>query len=103
MDRETAALALDKGPALVAIRGATGLSASPATVDHGRLRGHNTPHVRLSKPQLQESADATGLRIAVCHFPPGVSKWNGIEHRLFSVRGETGGARGSSDTKSSST
>ncbi len=34
--------------------------------------------------ELQKLADETGLRIAVCHFPPGTSKWNKIEHRLFS-------------------
>ena len=34
--------------------------------------------------ELQGLADETGLRIAVCHFPPGTSKWNKIEHRLFS-------------------
>jgi hypothetical protein len=34
--------------------------------------------------ELQELADETGLRIGVCHFPPGTSKWNKIEHRLFS-------------------
>ena len=33
---------------------------------------------------MQKLADETGLRIAVCHFPPGTSKWNKIEHRLFS-------------------
>jgi len=33
---------------------------------------------------LQRLADETGLEIAVCHFPPGTSKWNKIEHRLFS-------------------
>ena len=32
---------------------------------------------------LQELADETGLAVAVCHFPPGTSKWNKIEHRLF--------------------
>jgi hypothetical protein len=34
--------------------------------------------------QLQRLADDTGLQIMVCHFPPGTSKWNKIEHRLFS-------------------
>ena len=34
--------------------------------------------------ELQKFADETGLEIAVCHFPPGTSKWNKIEHRLFS-------------------
>jgi hypothetical protein len=33
---------------------------------------------------LQELADDLGLRLKVCHFPPGTSKWNKIEHRLFS-------------------
>ncbi len=33
---------------------------------------------------MQRLADETGLEIAVCHFPPGTSKWNKIEHRLFS-------------------
>jgi Rhodopirellula transposase DDE domain len=40
--------------------------------------------VRLWKVELQRLADATGLEIVVCHFPPGTSKWNKIEHRLFS-------------------
>ena len=35
------------------------------------------------KVELQKLADQTGLHIAVCHFPPGTSKWNKIEHRLF--------------------
>jgi DDE family transposase len=39
--------------------------------------------VRLWKRQLQKLADETGLSISVCHFPPGTSKWNKIEHRLF--------------------
>jgi hypothetical protein len=40
--------------------------------------------VRLWKVELQKLADDTGLEIRVCHFPPGTSKWNKIEHRLFS-------------------
>ena len=40
--------------------------------------------MRLWKLELQKFADETGLEIAVCHFPPGTSKWNKIEHRLFS-------------------
>ncbi len=46
--------------------------------------GSNAPRVWLWKAELQELADETGLSIAVCHFPPGASKWNRIEHRLFS-------------------
>ena len=51
------------------------------TADSG---GSNGARLRLWKVELQKLADETGLRIAVCHFPPGTSKWNKIEHRLFS-------------------
>jgi hypothetical protein len=51
------------------------------TADAG---GSNGPRLRLWKVELQKLADETSLRIAVCHFPPGTSKWNKIEHRLFS-------------------
>jgi len=46
--------------------------------------GSNGNRLRLWKVQLQRLADDTGLQIKVCHFPPGTSKWNKIEHRLFS-------------------
>jgi len=46
--------------------------------------GSNGSRVRLWKLELQKLADETGLEISVCHFPPGTSKWNKIEHRLFS-------------------
>lgn len=45
--------------------------------------GSNGTRNRLWKVALQGLADAIGLRISVCHFPPGTSKWNKIEHRLF--------------------
>jgi hypothetical protein len=51
------------------------------TADSG---GSNGARVRLWKWELQQLADETGLEIAVCHFPPGTSKWNKVEHRLFS-------------------
>lgn len=51
------------------------------TADGG---GSNGSRLRLWKVELQKLADETGLCIAVCHFPPGTSKWNKIEHRLFS-------------------
>jgi len=51
------------------------------TADAG---GSNGTRVRLWKWELQQLADETGLGISVCHFPPGTSKWNKIEHRLFS-------------------
>jgi transposase len=49
--------------------------------DGGGSNGHR---VRLWKWELQRLADATGLTVSVSHFPPGTSKWNKIEHRLFS-------------------
>ncbi len=50
------------------------------TADAG---GSNGPRNRLWKLELQRVADATGLEVSVCHFPPGTSKWNKIEHRMF--------------------
>ena len=50
------------------------------TADSG---GSNSSRNRLWKVELQTLSDETGLEIEVCHFPPGTSKWNKIEHRLF--------------------
>ncbi len=50
------------------------------TADSG---GSNSPRIRLWKRELQRLADETGLAITVAHLPPGTSKWNKIEHRLF--------------------
>jgi hypothetical protein len=50
------------------------------TADGG---GSNGSRLRLWKVALQALADQVGLRISVCHFPPGTSKWNKIEHRMF--------------------
>ena len=84
VDHDTAAFAVESirrwwrsmGRAVYA--GATQLLI---TADCG---GSNGSRVRLWKLELQKLADQTGLRISVCHFPPGTSKWNKIEHRLFS-------------------
>jgi len=46
--------------------------------------GSNSNRIRLWKTELQRLANATGMRIRVMHYPPGTSKWNKIEHRLFS-------------------
>src|SRR5271157_5601547 len=51
------------------------------TADGG---GSNNHRSRLWKVSLQELADEMGIKLFVCHFPPGTSKWNKIEHRLFS-------------------
>lgn len=58
-------------------RGATDLLV---TADGG---GSNSSRSRLWKVELQRLADTTGLRVHVCHFPPGTSKWNKIEHGMF--------------------
>jgi hypothetical protein len=50
------------------------------TADSGGSNGNRT---RLWKLRLQKLVDETGLEISVCHFPPGTSKWNKIEHRMF--------------------
>ena len=51
------------------------------TADSG---GSNGSRIRLWKWELQKLANQIGMTITVCHFPPGTSKWNKIEHRLFS-------------------
>jgi transposase len=50
------------------------------TADSG---GSNSPRTRLWRTELQKLANTTGLIIEVCHYPPGTSKWNKIEHKLF--------------------
>jgi len=50
------------------------------TADSG---GSNGSRTKLWKTELQQFADASGLAISVCHFPPGTSKWNKIEHQMF--------------------
>jgi hypothetical protein len=83
-DHDTAAFAVES------IRGwwrSMGRKAYPQaselliTADGG---GSNSSRSRLWKLELQKLADETGLSIAVRHFPPGTSKWNKVEHRLFS-------------------
>ena len=57
-----------------------GMNQLTITADGG---GSNGSRVRLFKIELQKLADETGLTLQVCHYPPGTSKWNRIEHRLF--------------------
>jgi hypothetical protein len=59
----------------------TDASALLVTADSG---GSNGARLRLWKTELQKLSNETGLSISVSHFPPGTSKWNKIEHRLFS-------------------
>lgn len=58
-----------------------GVKAVLITADGG---GSNGWRLRLWKLELQKLADETGLALSICHFPPGTSKWNKVEHRLFS-------------------
>jgi hypothetical protein len=59
------------------------------TADAGGTGGYR---YRVWKSELAALAAETGLQVTVCHFPPGTSKWNTIEHRLFSHSTLTGGA-----------
>jgi transposase len=83
-DHDTAAFAVEsirrwwKGMGSKAYRGVRKLLIC---ADAG---GSNGYRVRQWKWELQKFADRSGLELAVCHFPPGTSKWNKIEHRLFS-------------------
>ena len=85
IDHDTAAFAVES------IRRWWWSMGQPAYPDATRLLitadagGSNGYRLRLWKLELQRLADETGLEIAVCHFPPGTSKWNKIEHRLFSA------------------
>ena len=84
-DHDTAAFAVES------IRRWWRTMGQPLYPDAGRLLitadagGSNGYRLQLWKLELQRLADETGLEIAVCHFPPGTSKWNKIEHRLFSA------------------
>lgn len=66
----------------VAARHRTGCARRNAAAQSGG--GSNGSRSRLWKAGLQLLANELGLRIHVCHFPPGASKWNKIEHRMFS-------------------
>src|SRR5207302_11474662 len=71
-------------PAMVAIHGQPSYRNATRLLITADGGGSNGSRLRLWKLELQKLADETGLRIVVCHFPPGTNKWNKIEHRLFS-------------------
>ena len=84
IDHDTAAFAVNSIRAWWEHLGAeryANATALEITADCGGSNGNRT---RLWKVELQGLADETGLEITVCHLPPGTSKWNKIEHRLFS-------------------
>ena len=85
MDHDTAEFAVETIRRWWRSMGRPTLSRGDAIADHRRRRRQQwRPGCGLWKRELQKLADETGLRMVVCHFPPGTSKWNKIEHRLFS-------------------
>ena len=68
---------------MVAASGPSPLPEGPALLITADSGGSNSSRNRLWKVELQGLSNETGLEIEVCHFPPGTSKWNKIEHRLF--------------------
>ena len=83
-DHDTAAFAVEsirRWWNAVGQAGYPGASRLLVTADAGGSNGYRT---RAWKAELAALAGQTGLEITVCHFPPGTSKWNAIEHRLFS-------------------
>ena len=84
VDHDTAALAV------ATIRSWWRVMGKPAYPDAHELYvvadagGSNGYRIRLWKAELQKLADDTGLQLSVSHMPPGTSKWNKIEHRMFS-------------------
>jgi hypothetical protein len=67
----------------VAAEGEAAVSGGTALLIEADGGGSNGSTSRRLKFRLQEFADETGLAVTVCHYPPGASEWNPIEHRLF--------------------
>jgi hypothetical protein len=68
----------------VAAEGKAAVPGRDDPADRGGRGGSNGAKSRRLEPRLQEFADETGLAVTVCHYPPGASKWNPVEHKLFS-------------------
>ena len=84
-DHDTAAFAVETIRRWWATMGRERYPAATSLLVTADAGGSNGYRLRLWKWELQKFADETGLAISVCHFPPGTSKWNKIEHRLFSA------------------
>jgi hypothetical protein len=84
VDHDTAAFAVNTIRRWWREMGGTAYPETPALLIVADSGGSNGTRTRLWKWELQRLADATGLTIHVSHLPPGTSKWNKIEHRLFS-------------------
>ena len=84
VDHDTAAFAVESLRRWWEHMGSQRYPSAPALLITADGGGSNGSRNRLWKVALQQLANDIGLRIAVCHFPPGTSKWNKIEHRMFS-------------------
>jgi hypothetical protein len=82
-DHDTSAFAVNAIRTWWERMGRTAYPSAPELLITADGGGSNGSQRRQWKTELQRLADETGLAIAVCHFPPGTSKWNKIEHRLF--------------------
>jgi transposase len=88
IDHDTASFAVNAIRSWWRTMGSTAYPRARALLITADCGGSNGAKNRLWKWELQRMADRTGLEIRVCHFPPGTSKWNKIEHRLFSFIGQ---------------
>jgi hypothetical protein len=84
IDHDTAQFAVNSIRSWWQYLGCERYPAAPRLTITADCGGSNGNRPRLWKVELQKLADETELEIEVCHFPPGTSKWNKIEHRLFS-------------------
>ena len=84
VDHDTAAFAAETLRRWWRNMGAAAYAGSRRMLVTADAGGSNATRSRLWKAELQRFADETGLKVSVCHFPPGTSKWNKIEHRMFS-------------------
>jgi transposase len=84
IDHDTASFAVNAIRRWWKVMGRPAYSGAASLLIMADAGGSNGPRLRLWKWELQRFANRTGLAITVSHFPPGTSKWNKIEHRLFS-------------------
>jgi transposase len=84
-DADTAAFAVATLRSWWAVEGATAYPKARRLLVCADAGGSNGYRLRLWKTELARLADDEGISVTVCHFPPGTSKWNKIEHRLFSA------------------
>jgi transposase len=84
IDHDTASFAVKAIGRWWKVMGQPAYAAATSLLITADAGGSNGSRLRLWKWELQQLANRTGLTVTVCHFPPGTSKWNKIEHRLFS-------------------